>query len=295
VRVKKLSLGSWAFTFGPYSEKPIPLERVVDEAARTGYQGVEVSGFPPHATLEAMSSRAQREELMEYLRQRGIQASGYVPDLTSVNPLPSANRRRYLELFRRNLEVATDLQCPAIRVDTVAAPRSIPDEDYDDAFERLAETWNEAAELSAGAGLKMVWEFEPGFVFNKPKEIVELHEKVSHPNFYILFDTAHAYTCAQGGPHQYGKPERLRGGVEGLLDLCAGRIGAVHLVDTDGSLYNDETSTHLPLGLGVVDFERLAPKLRSAGGDWWTVDLSFYPEAWTQIQASLAFARAINE
>jgi sugar phosphate isomerase/epimerase len=75
-----------------------------------------------------------------------------------------------------------------------------------------------------------------------------------------------------------------------MLDLCAGRIGAIHLVDTDGSLYNDETSTHLPLGEGVIDFDRLAPKLRAAGGDWWTIDLSFYPRAWERLGESLARA-----
>lgn len=288
--MKRISLGSWAFTFGPYSESPVPLAKVISEAARAGYQGVEISGFPPHATPEAMNSAAARAALRDQLSQAGLLPSGYVPDLTSVNPVAESNRLRYLDLFRRNLDIAADLGCPAIRVDTVAAPRSIPDSDYEEAFERLSGIWAEAAALALDARVKLVWEFEPGFVFNKPREIIELHEKVAHPNFYILFDTAHAFVCSQPGPHQYGPPEALRTGVEGMLDLCAGRIGAIHLVDTDGSLYNDETSTHLPLGEGVIDFDRLAPKLRAAGGDWWTIDLSFYPRAWERLGESLARA-----
>lgn len=237
-----------------------------------------------------MRSESHRASLRTRLSQRGLSASGYVPDLTGVNPVAAGNHPRYLDLFKRNLDVAAELSCPAIRVDTVAAPRSIPEGEYDEAFERLSALWEEAAELAEAAAVKLVWEFEPGFVFNKPREIVELHEKVGHPNFYVLFDTAHAYICAQPGAYQHGEPEAQRGGVEGMLDLCAGRIGAVHLVDTDGSLYNNETSTHLPLGHGVIDFERLAPKLRLAGGDWWTIDLSFYPSAWERIQESLARA-----
>jgi sugar phosphate isomerase/epimerase len=293
--VKKISLGSWAFTFGPYSDRPVALEDVLQEAGAVGYDGVELSGFPPHATLEAMSSPSRRQELLARLESCGVTASGYVPDLTSVNPVAETNRGRYLDLFRRCLDVAVGLKCPSIRVDTVAAPRSVSDDDYEDAFGRLADIWNKAAGVAQEAAVKLVWEFEPGFVFNKPTEIVELHEKVRHRNFYILFDTAHAYTCAEAGPHQHGEQETLRGGVEGMLDLCAGRIGAVHLVDTDGSLYNDETTRHLPLGSGVVDFARLAPKLRAAGGEWWTVDLSFYPEAWSQIRPSLAYAAALIE
>ena len=293
--MKKISLGSWAFTFGPYSEKPVPLDEVIREAARTGYQGVEISGFPPHASQEAMKSPERRTALRDQLRRLGVSASGYVPDLTTASPIAESNRKRYLGLLESCLDLAKDLGCPTIRVDTVAAPRSIPDSEYEEAFERLSGVWREASEIAADSGVKLVWEFEPGFVFNKPTEIVELHEKVGHPNFYVLFDTAHAYTCAQMGPHQHGKPESLRGGVEGMLDLCAGRIGAVHLVDTDGSLYNDETSTHLPLGQGVIDFERLAPKLRAAGGEWWTIDLSFYRDAWSQIEVSLARAMQMTQ
>jgi sugar phosphate isomerase/epimerase len=267
---------------------------VILEAARAGYRGVEISGFPPHATLQALSAAPARTEIRRRMQDLGLEASGYTPDLTSVNPLTESNRSRYLDLFRRNLDVAADLGCPAIRVDTVAAPRSVPDGDYEGAFDRLAAVWREAAERAAESRVRLVWEFEPGFAFNKPREIVELHEKVGHPNFQILFDTAHAHTCSQDGPHQHGGAEALRGGVEGMLDLCAGRIGAIHLVDTDGTLYNDETTTHLPLGSGLIDFDRLAPKLRSAGGDWWTIDLSFHAKAWDEIQPSLARAMQLS-
>lgn len=292
--MKKISLGSWAFTFGPYSDHPIPLDAVVHRASEAGYDGVELSGFPPHATLATLSETSRRRALQKRMEDRGIRPSGFVPDLTAASPIAPGNRGRYLDLFQRNLELAADLGCPSIRVDSVAAPGSVPDEEYESAFEHLAETWHKASEFAAGTNIRVNWEFEPGFVFNKPTEIVELHEKVRHPNFYVLFDTAHAYICAEAGARQHGKPEKLRGGVEGLLDRCAGRIGGLHLVDTDGSLYNDETSTHLPPGLGVIDFAKLASKLRATGTEWWTIDLSFYPGAWQEIDRCLAFARALN-
>ncbi len=292
--MKKISLGSWAFSFGPHADHPVPLDAIARRAAEAGYDGLELCGFPPHASLDVYGTTERRKELRKRLDDLGLATSGYSADLTAANPTADGNRTRYLELIRQNLEFAVDLGSPVIRLDTVAAPGSLPDEDYAGAFRRLGETWHETAELASKAGVRVVWEFEPGFVFNKPSEIVELHEEVRHSNFYVLFDTAHAYTCAAVGARQHGEPEILRGGVEGMLDLCAGRIGAVHLVDTDGSLYNDETSTHLPLGSGVIDFERLALKLNATrSADWWTIDLSFCPDAWDQIQPSLAFARKI--
>ena len=43
----KLSLGSWAFTFGPFSNDPWPFSRVLEFIAEAGYDGVEINGFRP--------------------------------------------------------------------------------------------------------------------------------------------------------------------------------------------------------------------------------------------------------
>ena len=44
----KLSLGSWAFAFGPFENDPWPFSRVLEFVAQAGYDGVEINGFPPH-------------------------------------------------------------------------------------------------------------------------------------------------------------------------------------------------------------------------------------------------------
>ena len=140
----------------------------------------------------------------------------------------------------------------------------------------------------------MVWEFEPGYLFNKPSEVVRLHEKVGHPNFHVLFDTSHAYLCGVVGARQHGPPERLEGGVKEFLNLLAGRIGAIHLIDSDGSLHADETSTHCPFGEGNIDFKSLAPELKKVPGiDWWCIDLCFWPGSWDLAESSLQFVRKL--
>src|SRR5262249_30418274 len=159
-----------------------------------------------------------------FLQDKHLGVSGYAADFTTVNPLAAHNSRRYLDLFRRQLEMCVDLTSPTLRVDTIAAPGSIDDREYNACFDRLAALWRESAEIAQAAGIRMVWEFEPGFAFNKPSEILALHRRVNHPNFRILFDTCHAYMCAVEGARQHSPRETLPGGPPELLRKLDGRI-----------------------------------------------------------------------
>ncbi|MBM3812224.1 MAG: sugar phosphate isomerase/epimerase [Acidimicrobiia bacterium] len=290
----KVSLGSWAFSFGPYATRPVPFDAVAKRLSEAGYDGIEVCGFPPHVTPEAYQAPESRKRLVRHLEDLRLPISGYAADFSTVNPIVSGNKQRYLDLLKRNLDLCAAIGSPSIRVDTGAAPGAVLEEDYDSSLGRLADIWHEAAGIGGECGVKLLWEFEPGFVFNKPTEISELHAKVHHPNFQILFDTAHAYMCAVACARQHGEPERLEGGVAELLRKLVGRIGHVHLVDSDGTLYGEETSTHCLLGEGRLDFWALAPRLRAIpGAEWWCVDLCFHPDAWSLIDSSLAYVKRL--
>ncbi|MCC6857026.1 MAG: sugar phosphate isomerase/epimerase, partial [Bryobacterales bacterium] len=214
----RISLGSWAFSFGPYADHPVPFEQTVGRLAKAGYEGVEICGFPPHVTLERYPTRESRQSVVSLLRDHNLGVSGYSADFTEVNPANPGNRRRYLDLFQRNLEMAADIGSPAIRVDSGAAPGSLDEEEYAEAFDRLAGVWHEAAGMAAPAGIRVVWEFEPGFAFNKPSEVAAMHDRVAHPNFGVLFDTCHAYMAAVVGARQQPPRETLPGGVGELLN-----------------------------------------------------------------------------
>lgn len=99
-------------------------------------------------------------------------------------------------------------------------------------------------------------------------------------NFGVLFDTCHAQVCAS-------QP----GGALELLQMLQGKINHVHLADSDGSLNEHHTSTHLPLGTGQLDFHKLAPALNACGvpHDWWVVDLCFCPSPWEAAVQSKSF------
>ena len=288
----KISLGSWAFSFGPFADNPVPFEKTVKRLSGAGYDGIEICGFPPHITLDRYPTKEARRDLVRFLKDHKLGVSGYAADFTSVNPVIEGNQQRYLDLFRRNVEMCADIGSPSIRVDSIAAPGSIDDRDYNAAFHRLANVWRDAAGIAQKSGLRMVWEFEPGFSFNKPSEVLKMHQEVAHPNFWLLFDTSHAYMCAVVAARQHGAKDILLGGVEEFLEKLKGRIGAIHLIDSDGTLHADETSTHRPFGEGHIDFEHLAPKLLEAPNiEWWCIDMCFWAGSWELVESSLQFVK----
>jgi sugar phosphate isomerase/epimerase len=286
----KISLGSWAFSFGPYASHPVPFDKIVERLAQAGYDGIELSGFPPHVALDDYPTKESRLELAKFIADHGLGISGYSADFSWVNPTVERHKQKYLDLFRRHVELCADMGSPIIRVDTVSAPGSLDGADYERAFDRLAATWHEAAAIAADSGVRVTWEFEPGFVFNKPSEVLAMHKLVDHPNFLIMFDTCHAYMCCVVAARQHGPKETLPGGVKEFLEKLAGRIGAIHLIDSDGTLHGDETSTHRPFGEGHIDFEGLVPRLLEVPNiDWWTIDMCFWAGSWELIGASRRF------
>jgi sugar phosphate isomerase/epimerase len=129
--------------------------------------------------------------------------------------------------------------------------------------------------------VKFVWEFEPGFLFNKPSEVVRMTYAVDHPNFTVMFDTCHAYMCGVVGSRQMGQKETLPGGVVQFAHMLTGKIGAVHFIDSDGTLHDNHTSTHAPFGKGKIDFNAATQAILDAGYDdeWWPIDLCFWSNA----------------
>ncbi len=292
----KISLGTWSFSFGPFLDNPVPLAEVAARAAEAGYDGIELCGYPPHVTISAYPTKASRQELLRFLSDLGLGVSGYSSDFTSVNPVTEGKKQAYLELLKRYVELCSDLGCPAIRIDTVTAPGGIREEEYQASLDRLAEVWHAAAALASAGGVRLVWEYEPGFVFNKFSEVVAIHDKVAHPNFRLVFDTSHAYTLSVEGARQHGPKETLKGGVLELLDRLHPRIGAVHLIDSNGTLYGDETSAHVPFGKGLIDFQPLVPRLLALKDvEWWCVDLCFCRDAWDLVEPSRQFVMGLLE
>lgn len=300
---KRTSIGTWAYTIGPYAANPIPFDTVCDKLKELGFDGVELGAFPPHPNpgnpngpnegwAGAMPEKSEREELRARMKEKGLGFSGIAANLWGEKLINTGDQSKYIAEFRKNSEFARDLGILSIRVDTVQPPTILREVDYQTAMKRVVNTWKECAEIAAGNGQYVVWEFEPGFAFNKPSDILRIHDAVNKPNFGLMYDTCHGQMVGVNGARQEGQKETFPTQVD-FIRALAGRIFHLHLIDSDNTCHkdaagNDETSAHPPFGTGVLNFDEIMPELVKAARlphDWWTIDLCFYPDAWNATAA----------
>jgi sugar phosphate isomerase/epimerase len=300
--MKKLSIGSWAYCFGPYEKDPVDFRTVITKLGELGMDGVEFGAFAPHPNPDSHNTIAQRQELKDMVRQSGLEFSGLAANLWMHKLLSVAENRPYIGEFEKNIVFAEDLGIDVIRVDSLEPPDVFEETGVDPKLgrERLIETWKVCCRMAADRGMEIVWEFEPGFAFNKPSEIVSIVDEMrdsGHSNFSILYDTCHAHMCAAIGARHPGEKELLGGGSMELLELLRNKIGHIHLIDSDGTLHDEETSTHNPFGKGCLDFDTLIPGILRCGctSEWWTIDLCFWPNAWDVTEESIHFLNTMRD
>ena len=296
MQIPKISLGSWAFSFGSFAADPWSFDRFIHYASEAGYDGVEISGGRPHPNQDDYDTPAKCKELKATISNLGLGISAFAPDFKE-NPPAEVETQDYLKIIQKCLLFCNRLEIDRLRVDTVSSPRGLPSGEYEQNFGHVALTWRKAAEICRQAGVLLVWEFEPGFFLNKPSEVKRLVEAIDHTNFKLLFDTSHAYMGAVHGARQAGMPETLRGGEVEYARRLRPFLGHLHLIDSDGSLHDNTTSTHYPLGEGRVDFtgtlKALRPELDQL--KWWCVDYCFWPKAEEDAKKAVPFVRKLAE
>lgn len=267
-----LSFGSWAFAFGPFEPDPWPFDRVARYLAEAGYDAIEINGFRPHPHDEDFDTAEKCAPLRELLDGLGLAVSAYAPDFRSTPPA-HADLDRYLARIDSTLAFCRNMRITVLRTDTVSPPGPMDE----DRYAHLITAWRLAAQHAEDSGVRLIWEFEPGFWLNRPSQVLRTVEEVDHENFSVLFDSSHAFTGAVMGARQGPDPEILPGGVVEYARLLSGHIGHLHLIDSDGTLHNDETSSHIPFGQGKIDFVEL---ITAAADEFlalphWTVDFCF--------------------
>jgi len=279
---KKISVGNWAYIWGGYTDKPIPLTDVVSRLQEYKFDGIEFGDFAPHLSFEEAKDRQKRLAVKKLLDDHGLAVSAIAAAGLRDTPPMLANPADYLDVVMQYAEICHDLVTDKMCTCTSVPPTEIPGGlSYETCFWRTAEVFHRAADVAGRQGVKFVWEFEPGFLFNKPSEVVRMAHAVDHPNFGVLFDSCHAHMCAVVGARQMGEKETLPGGVVQFAHMLTGKINHIHFIDSDNTLHDNDTSTHAPFGQGVLDFQAIVQALYAAGynDEWWPIDLCFWEGA----------------
>ena len=285
--MKKISIGSWAYTIGPYESNPIDFDTVCQRLVELKFDGIELGGFNPHPNPDALKTKEERQEIVEKVKGYGLSFSGLAANLWGEKLINTDDPTSYINEFTKNCQFCVDLGIKTIRVDTVQPPTIFNEVDYETAFNRVVNTWKKCVEVAADYGLLVTWEFEPGFAFNKPSDVVKILDAIPNDNFGILYDTCHGQMVSVVGARQPGEKEVLPNGQVDMIKKIDGRINHIHLIDSDNRCHkdadgNDETSTHMPFGDGFVKFDEIVPLLNQVNmpHDWWTIDLCFWENAW---------------
>src|SRR5947209_2920883 len=223
---KQLSIGSWAYIFN--QENPTnDFHQVLHKLSDLGYEGVELGGFNPHPGPDTCNTKEKRLALRREVKEHGLEFSGLAADLWSQKLLSVEDSGPYIAAFAKNVFFAEDLGINLIRVDSVEPPTVFQEKGIDPkvGYDRAVRAFDLCSKLAADRGMKICWEFEPGFAFNKPSVIIALIDAVrerGNPNFGALYDTCHAHMCAVVGANQVGAKETLPGGEMELLNKLKG-------------------------------------------------------------------------
>ena len=285
-REAKICRGSWCLGFG--FAQPATLEQVVKVLSAFGYDGIELAGFFDHATTDRYPDKESRKKLVEWIHSFDLEIVGYAPGpYGDFGKFPWATGdddayKGYLDLFEQSAQFCVDCEIPAMRVDPGDFGPLARDADYDAAWNRVVETFKGHATRGRELGVKMLWEYETGQIFVKPSEAVKLLNDVDDGNLELMYDVGHVVAGCVLAHNQVQPAERLEGGAVEFAKLFKGKIGHVHVCDTDNNTWQNAFGTHLGIGKGVIDFDELIPTLADCyDGTWWSVDaIPMTPESW---------------
>ena len=120
--MKKISIGSWAYCFGPYQDNPVDFHTVLHKLQDLGLEGVELGGFPPHPSPDSHATQDKRRALAQEVKDHGLEFSGLAANLWMHKLVSVEDSGPMISEFAKNLFFAEDLGIDCIRVDSLEGP-----------------------------------------------------------------------------------------------------------------------------------------------------------------------------
>ena len=290
--MKKVSIGSWAFVFQGETLHLPELCKMLEELK---FDGISMGGFGPHANQANFPTKEDKDGLKKLLASHNLEVADYAADLWSVDSLKDS--AAWLKLFDEAVEFMDEMDYRLIRIDSGTQPILPAGMTYENCQDKIKENFRHCAKKAAQYGIDIAWEFEPGFMINEPKNIVKTIDDLGEKNFKILFDTCHAYMSSVVGARHIEEGCKLDGGLLEFIKMCKGKIGHMHVIDSDGSLNVADTSTHNPFGTGKINFDEVIPAILNDAeykGDWWSIDLCEWEDPKAAIAGCKEYVDAFN-
>jgi len=227
------------------------LEKAVAEAARAGFQGIELN-LAEEGPLTPDSSRADVERVAARVRAAGLELTSLSSGLGWRHPLTSGDpavRARAREILARSLHVARWLG-----VDPVLCVPGVVEAEtrYDTAWDRALEAVRDAAPLAAEVGVALCVENVWNRFLLSPLEMARFIDEAGSPWVQAYFDV--------GNVLLFGFPQHW-------IEILGTRIRRVHVKDFKTAIGSIRGFAN-PLQ-GDVPWRAVRDSLASIGYDGW--------------------------
>lgn len=253
----KTAIGLNGFQSGAHKyRKNFPIWEILDFASRNRFDGVELVADWPQGGYPAASQSERVKALRRLYDAYGLRVFSIQLGAAGAFDPDGAAREAWLAEYRDRVQLAHQLGCECVGLWPGGGLRG---QTIEEAIERLTSTFHQAGEIAAEFGILACFEIEPVFVFNTADHYLRILQGAKHPNLKGIYDPSH-FDQMNGCT---GKPEEL------LARVGVRNIGYLHFCDTDGTLRDGGTSTHLGCGDGKTDCARALNLLKQEGFRGW--------------------------
>jgi sugar phosphate isomerase/epimerase len=224
-----------------------PLPREIEEIGEMGFDYVELTMDPPEAIPQKIVT--QKKKIQEILNRYGMSIMGHLPTFVWTSDLYESLRRVSLQENFDALEAASELGIRKMVLHPgyiTGLGKLLLDRARGYGMESIEAILKKAGSL----GITLCAEnmFPQAHFLTSPQEFQELF--VTFPDLRLVLDIGHANLG--GGRNKSSE----------FIHRYGHRIGHVHANDNFGKEDN-----HLPIGAGIIDFDKILRELREAQYD----------------------------
>jgi sugar phosphate isomerase/epimerase len=239
-------------------------EEVVDLAAALGYGGIEWFCLPQHLPPDTPPARVAA--LGRRTRDAGLETVCLSTYVGGFADLDDAGCAEQLRRFAQYVEIATQLECPLLRLWPDDMGKTLREPVGDALIDRVASYFQRAADSAAEAGVRIAAEMHQTIGVDV-QLLVRLLDAVRRPNVGVIYDPGNVYLAG----HPYGREvtEPLAAHIlhVQLKEASLSRPTPPHLADEPALRLGGDFD--LLIGEGEVDVALVLAALDQIGYSGW--------------------------
>jgi len=233
-------------------------QRIVTEAQRMGYNGVELRFVADQRNL--LDTPELQKAVLPTTKQQ-LKDAGVAICCVDTSVLLVNRDDAMIEAGKRHVDLAAELGAPFVRVFGGAFPKEIT---QDVALRTAADNFRALAEYASGKKVRVLVETHDDF--SSSESVAQLLKRTNHPNTGILWDIHHPY--------------RLHGETPAQAFATLGQhVHHVHIKDSKD--LGGGKHRYVKLGEGDVPIAQCLNLLKTAGYDSWIAlewEKTWHPE-----------------